>query len=158
APVPSSVLANPDIAIVSIRQEWAEVEPSDGKFDWSYLDGEIERVAKAGKVVLLRVGTGGAQSPSWVLAKSQKFTFVDTNEFHKNAGKPSAFPIFWDPVFVQKKKDLYAAMGARYAQNPAVRLVGTACGNARTDDWNVPHSPEDVTSWQAAGYSPDKLL
>jgi hypothetical protein len=158
APVPNAILANPDIAIVSIRQEWADVEPAEGKYDWSYFDTEIQRASKAGKAVLLRVATGGAQTPAWVVQRSQKFTFVDPNLFHKSAGKPITFPVFWDPVFVQKKKDLFAAMGAHFSSNPAVQLVAASCGNARTDDWNIPHSPDDIEKWRGAGYSPDKLL
>jgi hypothetical protein len=158
APVPPGVLSNPDVSIVSLREEWAAVAPTEGGYDWSYFDAQIEQAARAGKSVLLRVATGGAQTPSWVREKAQTLTFTDPNAYHKSHGQPIAFPVFWDPVFLQKKKELFAAMGSHFGTQAAVRLVAVSCANARTDDWNIPHSPRDVQNWKAAGYTSQKLI
>jgi len=37
----NNALANPDVVGMSIRQDWAALEPSEGNFDWSYLDSEV---------------------------------------------------------------------------------------------------------------------
>ena len=64
-PCPETVLQNPDVDGVSIRQAWADLEPSEGAFDWSFLDSEVSRAAAAGKQVLLRINTQ-ANKPTWV--------------------------------------------------------------------------------------------
>ena len=51
------VLNNPDVTAISIRQGWASLEPSEGVFDWTFLDSEVARAAAAGKQVMLRIGT-----------------------------------------------------------------------------------------------------
>ena len=64
-PASQSVLDNPDVVGVSVRQNWADIEPSEGSFDWSFLDSEVARAAAAGKEVLLRINTQ-AGKPTWV--------------------------------------------------------------------------------------------
>src|SRR5215467_4213020 len=46
-PADQSTLDNPDVVGISIRQDWADLEPSEGNFDWSFLDSEVARVAAA---------------------------------------------------------------------------------------------------------------
>lgn len=46
-----SVLANPDIAGVSIRQDWAQLEPTEGNFDFTFRCGD-------------RAGLGGREADS----------------------------------------------------------------------------------------------
>ena len=43
------VLQNPDVDGVSIRQDLADLEPSEAAFDWSFLDSEVSRAAAADK-------------------------------------------------------------------------------------------------------------
>src|SRR6266446_859967 len=48
---------NPDVDGVSVRQDWAALEPSEGTFDWTYLDLMVTQAASGRKSVLLRIGT-----------------------------------------------------------------------------------------------------
>jgi elongation factor P hydroxylase len=66
--------------------------------------------------------------------------------------------VFWDPVWLAKKTAMITALGARYSSNPAVKIVGASFANANTEDWNVPHTPPEVTAWFAAGYTSAKML
>ncbi|HEY2713530.1 MAG TPA: beta-galactosidase [Chthoniobacterales bacterium] len=150
-----NALANPDVVGMSIRQDWAQLEPSEGNFDWSYLDSEVARAAAAGKVVLLRIRTQGGK-PAWVTTAIQNaagtfFSFDDD-------GVPTTIPVFWDPTYLAKKKAMIAALGAHFTANSTVRLVAASFANAVSEDWNVPHTEEDVQNWLAAGYTTDKLL
>ena len=50
-------IENPDVVGISIRQDWAALEPSEGNFDWSFLDAQVGRAAAYGKVILLRINS-----------------------------------------------------------------------------------------------------
>ena len=63
--VDDAVLADPDVVGISIRQDWAELEQTEGVFDFTFLDSEVQRATAAGKIVLLRINTQ-ASKPDWV--------------------------------------------------------------------------------------------
>src|SRR3954452_7655630 len=46
-PCSDTVLANPDVVGVAIRYPWFDLEPTEGDFDWTFLDDEVARVAAA---------------------------------------------------------------------------------------------------------------
>lgn len=153
-PVDASVLTHPHVTGVSIRWQWQNIEPSEGVYDWSYFDREISRVAEAGKTILLRVVSGGINTPQWVFeAGVETFSFVDPK-----SGQMQTVPLWWDPIFLTKKSNLIAAMGAHFATHPAVVLVSSSCANVNSDDWAVPQSEADVANLLAAGYTPEKLI
>src|SRR5712691_8235012 len=77
----SDVLANPNVLGISLRQNWVDLEPSEGNFNWTFLDSEVARAAAAGKVVMLRIGTQSGK-PAWVTTAIQNaggkfFTFYN---------------------------------------------------------------------------------
>src|SRR5438094_4568942 len=49
------VYSDPDVDGISVRQRWGDLEPTEGFYDWTYLDGVTARAAAAGKPILLRV-------------------------------------------------------------------------------------------------------
>ncbi len=155
ANVPQDILSNPHVVGITLGQGWNELEPSEGQFEWSYLDSQIAVSAAAGKVVLLRIATQ-LKKPAWVTTAIQNaggtfFTFVDD-------GETITIPVFWDPTYLAKKKAMIRAVGAHFTKNSAIKIVATSFANARTEDWNVPHTTDDVQNWLAAGYTTDKLL
>jgi hypothetical protein len=70
----------------------------------------------------------------------------------------TTIPVFWDPTFLAKKKAMIAALGAHFTGNTAVKIVCVSFANANSEDWSVPHTPADISAWQALGYTSDKLL
>ena len=150
-----TVLDNPDVTGITVRQSWAALEPNECEFDFCYLDSEIERAAVAGKKVLLRISTQ-AGKPPWVTqaikdAGGTFVTFQDQNDL--------TIPVFWDPTYLEKKEAMIRALGAQYAGNPTVTVVSVSFANATSEDWNVPHTPADVADWLAdpVDYTTDKL-
>jgi hypothetical protein len=150
-----AVLANPNVDGITVRQDWATLEPTEGNFDFSFLDSAVAACAGSGKQVLLRIGTQ-AGKPAWVTAAvaaaGGSFFSFDNN------GTPTTIPVFWDPTFLAKKTAMIAALGAHFTSNATVTLVEASFANAVSEDWNVPHAPEDVNNWLALGYTADKLL
>lgn len=160
------IYTNPDVDGISARQGWCDLEPAEGAFDWTFLNDIVSKAAAGGKKVFLRIGTSGGDAamggntPSWVfdairaeaLPISQKFVSFE------ESGVSYTIPVFWDPVYVAKKKAMIAAVGAHFSNHPAVKIVAVSFANSQTEDWSVPHTPVDVASWFAAGYSTEKLL
>ena len=150
-----AALTNPDVTGIAIRQDWADLEPNEEQFSWDFLDSEVARAAAVGKQILLRINTQ-AQKPAWVTSAVQDangtfFTFDDD-------GVETTIPVFWDPTYLAKKKAMITALGAHFANSPNVTVVAVSFANAVSEDWNVPHSSDDVKNWLAVGYTSEKLL
>jgi Beta-galactosidase len=162
----STVFSNPSVDGISVRQHWCDLQPSERVFDFSYLDAVIAKAAANGKKVLLRIGTSGGScstggnTPDWVfdaikaepLPTSQKFFTWD------DRGAPRTIAVFWDPVYLAKKKAMITALGAHFANNPTVRIVTASFANARSEDWAVPDSSACIATWLADGYTTAKML
>src|SRR5215831_17428941 len=151
----SPVLANPDVDGISIRQDWSALEPTEGTYDWTYLDSAVAASAAAGKQVLLRINTQ-QYKPAWVTTAVQNaggsfFTFT-------NNGVQITIPVFWDPTFLAKKTAMIAALGTHFTNNPAVKIVSASFANATTEDWYVPDTRPQVTQWLALGYTSQKMI
>jgi hypothetical protein len=54
-PTGSSVLSNPDVDGISLREGWDAVNPAEDVYDWSYFDAEITKAQNAEKKVLIHV-------------------------------------------------------------------------------------------------------
>ncbi len=149
------VLANPDVTGVTIRQSWSALEPTEGVYNWSYLDDALATVAASGKTVLLRIGTQSGR-PAWVTTaiKRAHGKFFTWN----NYGVQTTIPVFWDPTLVAKKTAMITALGAHLTNNPALSIVVASFANATSEDWNVPHTSTDVTNWLAVGYTTQNML
>jgi hypothetical protein len=157
--VASAILTNPLVAGVSLKWAWQSVEKSEGVYDWSYFDQQIPLVQNSRKKISLTVISGGKYTPSWVFGAGVKtFSFVDTNSYSPTYNQTVTIPVFWDPIFLQKKNDLIAKMGKHFSSNRDIVLVNVHCANATTDDWQVPSSKTDVQNWKAIGYTSDKLV
>ncbi len=160
----ASTLINPNVDGISLRQGWSELEPSEGVYNWTYLDAQLSRVQAAGKRISLRIGTGGNNIPAWMMnavhsAGGNTFTFTDADGKH-------TIPVFWDATFLAKKQAMIQAVGARYSGNPALKVFSTSVANASSDDWAMPHNNtvdagyaiSEVLRWQNVGYSSQKLI
>lgn len=159
APMPDSLLTNPDIEGVVLRDVWSNIETQEGVYDWTYLDDQIQLISDAGKKVSLVINSGGQDIPAWVMKPQvQKFSFINKNTYQASYNTKMTIPVFWDPIYLQKKIAFIKAAGQRYASNPNIVVFDAQCANAVTADWNVPSSKEDVAAWNAAGFSSDKVL
>ncbi len=170
-PIDPAALSNPDVDGISITQKWSLLEPSEGVYDWSTLDGFMAQIAPTGKKTLIRIGTMGGRSslggatPDWVMdaVGSNTITFFDSREARK-----VTIPLFWDATFLAKKKAMIAAVGARYSSNRLVKIVTASFANAQSEDWSVPDSAtvdgipprgsSPASRMLAAGYTHAKMV
>lgn len=129
-------LDHPRVAGCAYWLAWEEVEPEEGKFQWEAFDNMIAAARKVNKRVVLRLVNLELRknTPAWVYAAGARHEVRYDRE-----GKPSKFPIYWDPVFLEKWGNLIRTFGARYNGNPTVHSVGiTGCG-AQEEIHVVPH-------------------
>lgn len=115
----------PGLTTVYLRIPWAYVEPQEGVFNWSVIDGPAQRWVAKGKRIALRISCSESwmryATPQWVEeagAKGYSFT----------PGRLDPEGPFWEPdyddaVFLEKLDRFLAAMAARYDGNPEVAFV-----------------------------------
>lgn len=162
---------NPAIVGVLTSVAWRDVEVKEGVYDWSKLDAKISKVEKAGLKVVLKLITSPAYAPDWLKNNPnvKKIDVIDTNPYHKSRYcEKLSLPLFWDPIFHQKKKEFIIAAGKRYSNDPAIAAVMASFANALTDDWHVPHkvgylkdcgvAVNQVKDLLNAGYTTEKML
>jgi hypothetical protein len=180
------ILDNSDVDMISIADAWSVIQQKADTYDWTYADATIDTITNAGKSVLLRMPSmGGSQAqanggntPNWVFEAmgvkdpasttaipGTTYRFVDSDSIVR------CIPVFWQPVYLAKKKALLAMAGAHFANSPAVKIVGVSYANAITEDWNIPNddtgSPSEVELWlndpsdpvvPGAGYTTQKMI
>lgn len=166
--IPLSILENPGIIGIHMKASWKSIETSGGVYDWSELDDGINKVTTYGKKVSLNLYAGGINTPEWVLSNPdvQLFTFLDTNKYHSSYYKDISIPVFWDPVFLEKKINFIQAAGERYANDPNVVATMVSFANAMSNEWHIPHHVgeicgkeiDQVQDWLDAGYTHEKML
>lgn len=150
-----NVLNNQDVMGIGVRQTWADLEPTEGHYDFTFLDSEVARASAAGKVVLLRILTQIGK-PAWV---TSAVTAAGGSFFHfDKEGVSTTIPVFWDPTYLAKKKAMITALGAHFTQNPTVQVVAVNFANANSEDWSVPHTQPEIEQWLGLGYTSQKML
>ncbi len=163
-----AVLSSPAVAGVLIGFDWNNIEKSEGNFNWKPMDDAIKEITDKGKVVTLNMLAGGIRTPDWVknLPGVQLFSFVDVNQYHPTYCQNLTMPVYWDPIFLEKKKNFIRAVGQKYANNPKIVGVMVSFAAAINNDMHVPHSvgttpcgtANDIQNWKNVGYTTDKML
>jgi hypothetical protein len=120
------VYSDPDVDGISVRQNWGDLELTEGIFVWSYLDNVTAMAAAAGKEVLLRIVTGGGDialggnCPTWVmnavaaepLPASQKFYTFD------DGGRSVTIAVFLGSGVARKKDGHDHSAGSTLFEQP----------------------------------------
>jgi beta-galactosidase len=96
---------------------WAFLEPSDGRFDFAWLDRAIDLAAKAGLKVILCTPT--PCPPAWLGEKYPEIYLVGADGRRLEHGTRANGSLAAD-VFVRYSKRIVAELGRRYGQDPRV--------------------------------------
>jgi hypothetical protein len=152
-PTPSAIYSNPAVDGIAIRATWDYIETGNGVYNWSYLDSEVNAAINAGKKMSLSV-VPGINTPSWVFAAgAQSFSYSNGS-----SGATQKIPVPWDSVYLAKWEGFIQALGKRYSSKPGLMSVKITGINADTGEIYLPISATDTRHWQAAGYTPDKVM
>jgi hypothetical protein len=124
---------------LSVLLPWRELEPQEGKYEWSKLDSLLDQVKAKDKTLILRVSTCGADqasesdTPDWVFAAGAK-----SLAYKDEGGKEHKMPIFWDTTYLPRWEQFIQELGKRYDKNTALHSVGITGGGVRGSTDVVP--------------------
>lgn len=130
---------NPNIAGVVLRTNWATVEPSQGQFNWSFLDTGVALAQSHGKKIIISVDAG-TSSPSWIYSLgAAQFTLTTFG----------VMPAPWDPIFKGQWSQFWVQFGQRYDSSPHLVCV-TMTGPGRTVEYVFAQTSTDVQELNAS--------
>jgi hypothetical protein len=128
------ILGNLDVTMISILGSWADVQPDEATFDFHLPQDAIDKVTVyPDKSILMRLETmggsrtNGGNTPDWVFTAmgvdpskldahpGVTYAYVDSDNV------PHCIPVFWQPVYLAKKRALIAMAGANFASNAAIK-------------------------------------
>lgn len=115
----------PGLTTVYLRIPWSFLEPEEGVFNWSVVDGPAQRWIARGKQIALRISCSESwmryATPQWVEAAGAKGYNFTPGRLDEDG--PFWEPDYDDPVFLEKLDRFLAAMAARYDGNPEVAFI-----------------------------------
>lgn len=154
-PLDRETFNNSAISGVALQIHWSDVEPVEGKPDWSALDGLVADAAASKKWVQFLIFPGFF-SPSWALAGVQSDRFP--LQYGPGKGTVEALPMPWDKVYLDRWLAFVKLLSERYGKSPALRVVAADGPTSVSAEASLPNSPADLRQWQADGYTPDKYV
>jgi len=131
---PSDALESfPGESCVYLRVTWAQLEPEEGKFNWTLLDTPAQRWIDAGKQISFRVScheTGlRYATPKWVKdAGSRGYNIGGRGQFPTRSRitmeeGDTWEPAYDDPIFLEKLENFLKVFAERYDNNPSVAFM-----------------------------------
>ena len=108
---------------------WSAMEPSEGHYEWEWLDHAIEEAAKHHVYIVL--GTPTAAPPAWLTTKYPETLRVDENGKRDEHGNRAQFS-FASTKYRELAHGIAEAMAKRYGHNPNV--VGWQLDNEYGED------------------------
>jgi len=149
-------LRNPCINGVALQIHWADLEPVQGKPDWSKLDQLFSAAESSHKWVQLLIFPGFF-SPAWALeggVKTEPFAI----QYGPGKGTVMTLPLPWDKVYLARWFAFLKLLSARYGKDTAFRVVAAAGPTSVSAEMSLPERLQNVKIWQSEGYTPHKYI
>ncbi|MCK0148406.1 beta-galactosidase [Marivita sp. S6314] len=96
---------------------WSRIEPSEGAFDWAWLDDAIEVLGAAGLKVVL--GTPTATPPRWICDKHPDMFAVDAEGRPRGFGSRRHY-CFSHDGYLNECRRIVTDVAKRYGRNPHI--------------------------------------
>ena len=126
---------------------WSSMEPSEGHYDFGWLDRAIALAAKHHICVVL--GTPTAAPPAWLTTKYPETLRVDENGHRAEHGNRQQFS-FTDPQYRHFAHDIAEQMAIRFGHNPNV--VGWQLDNEYAEPDFGPSARQQFHEWLRKKY------
>ena len=148
-------LENPFVSGVALQIHWRDLEPVQGKPDWSRLD-QLFAAAESSKKWVQLLLFPGFFTPAWALegAKTEEFPL----QYGPGKGAVERLPMPWDRVYLNHWFDFLKLLSDRYGKSPAFRVIAADGPTSVSAEYTLPSKPEDVETWLRADYTPRKYL
>ena len=125
-----SLMEQAHFSVVRIGEfAWSTMEPSEGHYEFSWLDHAIALAAHHQIAVVL--GTPTDAPPAWLTSKYPETLRVDENGIRAQHGSRRQFN-YASPLYRRFCADIVRQMASRYGHNPNV--IGWQIGNEYTDE------------------------
>jgi hypothetical protein len=148
-------LNNPLISGVALQIRWRDIEPVQGKPDWSKLDQLFAAAESSQKWVQLLIFPGFF-SPPWALEGVQTVMFPI--QYGPGKGTTMKLPLPWDEIYLARWFDFLKQLSAKYGNSPAFRVAAAAGPTSVSCEFTLPHKPEEMQTWRSVGYTPSKYI
>jgi hypothetical protein len=148
-------VTNPFMSGITVQINWRDIEPVEGKPDWSKLDELFAAAASSKKWVHLDI-VPGFFSPAWALegAKTDLFEIP----YGPGHGTVTRLPMPWDRKYLDRWFTFVKQLGERYGRAPAFRMIGAAGPTSVSDEMTLPNGPPAIQKWLGNSYTPAKYL
>lgn len=151
----SRALNNPFISGVAFQIHWSDIEPVQGRPDWSKLDELFAAAESSRKWVQLLIFPGFF-SPAWALegAKTELFAI----QYGPGKGTVEKLPMPWDRVYLARWFAFLRLLSDRYGKSPEFRVVAAAGPTSVSAEFTLPSTAEDIQKWRNASYTPRRYM
>ena len=148
-------LSNPYVTGVGLQIRWSDLEPAEGKPNWSKLDALFAAAQSSKKWVQLFIFPGFF-TPPWALKDVQTDSFAI--QYGPGKGTVMSLPMPWDSTYLNRWFAFLKLLGDRYGSSPAFREIAAAGPTSVSEEMTLPQSPQDLAKWKSDGYTPSKYI
>jgi len=148
-------LNNPYISGVALQIHWSDIEPVEGKPDWSKLDALFAAAQTSKKWVHLLIFPGFF-TPAWALkgVKTEMFAI----QYGPGHGTVEKLAMPWNKLYLNRWFAFLSQLSTRYGNSPAFRMVAADGPTSVSAECTLPNTPKDLKKWQSLGYLPSKYI
>ena len=128
-----------------IALQWAELEPTEGNYDFTLMDEELKKMQQSGKLTTLQVN--GNKKPVWLYKKIP----CHPEKLSPQVGDKQGSLMYWHPEFIKVYSNFIKAYSAHLKQSPylqvlaGVRMNFNALGTEHTE---VPEDKRSLDQWK----------
>lgn len=146
------VLDHNEVRGVLVRGLWKDIEPSEGNFDFTALDQQINAIKAKGKKYSLAVIAGGIGSPDWLITQKNvpyfNYLFRGTNS--------NKLPLIWDDTVLMYLGKLADKLAEKYNTDSSLVLVYIPQMTANGIEGHL--NGFDKEDFENAGYTETKWI
>lgn len=132
-----------------VRIGWDDLEPSQGRFDWTLLDREMEAAAKSGKKVALGI-VNGPHAANWLSGAGADLVEISAR------GRTVRIPIPWDQKYLIAWTNFVKNLGSRAKDHSALTLVHITHATLNGFEMPLAFMPEEEKVWKEKGFDAEK--
>jgi hypothetical protein len=141
----TSMLSLPFIRGGQIVVQWADLEPAEGKFDFSSIDKQLKLMKSLGKTTTVQVN--GNKKPKWLYNKVP----THPEKLSHQIGDDEGTLMYWHPNFKKAYTDFLKAYATHLKKSPylammvGIRMNFNALG---TEHFPVPKEKRSLDQWK----------
>ena len=147
----NAVLNHAAVRGVLVRAAWKNIEPTEGNFNFTSLDIQINNLKAKGKKFSLAVNAGGVGSPDWLVTQKNVPYF---NYLFR--GLPYKLPLIWNDTVLTYLGKFADKLAEKYNNDTSLLLVYIPQMTANGNEGHL--NGFNQTAFAAAGYTESKWI